>query len=155
MKTVARFVQTLSLGTWVGSILYFIAVVTRGAFAVLTPDQAGPLILFTLAGLHQLGMIAALAYLIAALGITKSIQGLTKPAPLGVILMLLLTLASQRVVLPRMETLRHQMVSVESTPPADPRRSAFDTLHRVSVDLESAVLLIGLLALFLTVRDTA
>jgi hypothetical protein len=150
MKSVARFLQALALGTWVGSIIYFVAVVTRGAFAVLTPDQAGPLIAITLAGLHQVGMIAALAYLVAAAAI--SIKALLRPPALCVILMLVLTVASQRLIISRMETLRREMISVESTPPADPRRAEFDKLHTISVDLESAVLLFGLAALFLTAR---
>jgi Domain of unknown function (DUF4149) len=153
MKNVARFIQSLALGTWVGSIIYFVAVVTRGAFAVVTPDQAGPLIAFTLAGLHELGIIAAVAYLIAAVAIAMSIKALIRPAALCVILMLLLTIASQRLVIPQMETLRHEMISVESTPPTDSRRAEFDRLHGISVDLESAVLLIGLAAIFLNARQ--
>lgn len=145
--------QALALGTWVGSILYFIAVVTRGAFAILTPDQAGPLIAFTLAGLHETGIIAAVVYLIAAAAIAMSIRALARPAALCVLAMLFLTLASQRIVIPRMETLRHEMISVESTPPSDPRRAEFDKLHAISVDLESGVLLIGLAALFLNARE--
>jgi Domain of unknown function (DUF4149) len=153
MKKIARFIQALALGTWVGSIIYFIAVVTRGAFAVLTPDQAGPLIAFTLAGLHEAGIIAAVAYLVAATSIAMSIKALARPAALCVLVMLFLTLASQRIVIPRMETLRHEMISVESTPPSDPRRTEFDRLHGISVDLESGVLLIGLAALFLNARE--
>jgi hypothetical protein len=153
LKNVARFLQALALGTWVGSIIYFIAVVTRGAFAVLTPDQAGPLIAFTLGGLHETGIIAAVAYLVAAAASARSIKALARPAALCVLVMLLLTLASQRTVIPRMETLRHEMISVESTPPSDPRRAEFDRLHGISVDLESAVLLIGLAAIFLDARD--
>jgi hypothetical protein len=153
LKNVARFMQALALGTWVGSILYFIAVVTRGAFAILTPEQAGPLIAFTLAGLHETGIIAAVVYLIATSAIAMSIKALARPAALGVLAMLFLTLASQRIVIPRMETLRHEMISVESTPPSDPRRAEFDKLHGISVDLESGVLLIGLAALFLNARE--
>jgi hypothetical protein len=153
LKNVARFMQALALGTWVGSIIYFIAVVTRGAFAVLTPDQAGPLIALTLAGLHEVGIVAAVVYLIAAAAIAMSIKALARPAALCVLVMLFLTLASQRAVIPRMETLRHEMISVESTSPSDPQRAEFDKLHGISVDLESAVLLIGLAALFLNARE--
>jgi len=153
LRNVARFIQALALGTWVGSIIYFIAVVTRGAFAVLAPDQAGPLIAFTLAGLHEVGIIAAVAYLVASAAIAMSIKALARPAAVCVLVMLLLTLASQRTVIPRMETLRREMISVESTPPSDPRRAEFDQLHGISVDLESAVLLIGLASLFLYARE--
>lgn len=153
--SILRFLKLFALGTWVGSIIYFVAIVTRGAFAVLTRDQAGLLVGFTLAGLHEIGIIAAIVYLIASLGLAMSIKALAKPAALGVILMLLLTLISQRMVIPRMETLRQQMGSVDSTPTTDPRRAEFDRLHGMSVDLEAGVLLIGLVALFLSVREQA
>jgi hypothetical protein len=153
MSHILRFLRVFALGTWVGSIIYFVAVVTRGAFAVLARDQAGLLVGFTLGGLHQLGVIAALVYLVAALGLGKSLKALVRPAALGVIVMVLLTIASQRIVIPRMDALRVEMTSVDATPASDPRRAEFDRLHGISVDLEGGVLLIGLVALFLTVRD--
>jgi hypothetical protein len=153
MDSVLQFVKILALGTWVGSIVYFVAIVTRGAFAVLTRDQAGDLVGFTLAGLHEIGVIAAVAYVIAAIGLEMSIKAVARPATLGVALMLLLTLGSQRMVVPRMDALRREMGSVDMTPPSDPRRSEFNRLHGVSVDLEAGILILGLAALFLTVRD--
>ena len=153
MSAALRFLRFLALGAWVGSILYFVAIVTRGAFAVLTRDQAGALVGFTLGGLHQLGIIAAIVFLIATIGLDTSFKSLARPAALGVVLMLLMTLASQRIVIPRMETLRRAMVSVDNTPFSDPRRAEFDRLHGISVDLEGAVLLVGLVALFLTSRE--
>jgi len=149
MNTVLRFVRFLALGSWVGSIIYFVAIVTRGAFAVLTRDQAGALVGFTLSGLHQLGIIAAIVFLITTIGLDTSFKSLARPASLGVLLMLLMTLASQRMVIPRMSTLRREMVSVDNTPLSDPRRAEFDRLHGISVDLEGGVLIIGLLSLFL------
>jgi hypothetical protein len=153
MKSILRFLQVLALGTWVGSIIYFVAVVTRGAFAVLARDQAGLMVGFTLAGLHQLGVVAAVVYMVAALALARSWRGLARPAALGVIVMLLLTLASQRIVIPRMDVLRLEMGSVDATPASDARRAEFDRLHGISVNLEGGVLLIGLAALFLTVRS--
>jgi hypothetical protein len=153
MSHTLRFLQVFALGTWVGSIVYFVVVVTRGAFAVLSRDQAGLLVGFTLSGLHELGIIAAVVYLVAALALGRSLQALVQPAALGVILMLLLTLYSQRIVIPRMAVLRTEMGSVDTTPGTDPRRAEFDKLHAISVRLEGGVLLIGLAALFLTVSD--
>ncbi|HXQ27134.1 MAG TPA: DUF4149 domain-containing protein [Candidatus Acidoferrales bacterium] len=154
MTHTLRFLRVFALGTWVGSIVYFVAVVTRDAFAVLpNRDLAGALVGSTLGGLHGLGVIAAVVYLVASLGLERSAKALARPAALGVILMLLLTLASQRFVIPRMAVLRTEMGSVDATPGSDPRRAEFDRLHSISVDLEGGVLVIGLVALFLTVRD--
>jgi Domain of unknown function (DUF4149) len=156
MSHILRFLQVFALGTWVGAIVYFAAVVTRGAFAVLpNADLAGALVGVTIKGLHGLGIIAAVVYLVASLGLSRSVRTLAQPAALGVILMLVLTLASQRIVLPRMNALRAQMGSVDATPREGPLRAEFDWLHRVSVQIESGVLLVGLAALFLTVRGGA
>ena len=67
--------------------------------------------------------------------------------------MILCTMASQYGVIARMDVLRAQMGSVDATPAENPLRVAFDRLHQYSVRLESAVLLSGLAALFLTARQ--
>ena len=153
MTQILRFLQLLALGSWVGSIVYFSSVVTVGAFRVLADrDQAGALVGYTLGGLHVFGMIAAIIYLLAALGLGRSLRALWAPAALGVILMFVLTLVSERIVIARMETLRTEMISVDATAVTNPLRAEFDRLHRVSVRLEGAVLLIGLVAFFLTVQ---
>jgi hypothetical protein len=66
-----------------------------------------------------------------------------------------LTIASQGYVIPKMAVLRNKMGSVDRTPASNPLRAEFDRLHSVSADLEGAVLLIGLAALFVTARGKA
>src|SRR3984957_11965345 len=110
-----RFLRMLALGTWVGSIIYFV-VITQGVFGVLPRDQAGVLVGYALGRLHWMGVIAAVFFLIASVAVGKALTALVRPAAIGVILMLLLTLASQRVVIPRMDVLRAQMGSVDATP---------------------------------------
>ncbi len=154
MTTILRFIQIFALGTWVGSIFYFSAAVAPGAFRVLSnPDQAGAVVQFTLGRLHMLGVVAAVLYLFASIALAQSFKGLVRPAAIGVMLMLLLTLTSQRLVTPRLAALRGQMGSVAATPKTDPFRLEFDRLHGFSVKIEGAVLLIGFAALFLTVRE--
>jgi hypothetical protein len=149
-----RFLRVFPLGAWLGAIVYFIAVVTRDAFAVLpNRDVAGVFVGSTLGGLHGMGIVAGVIYLLASLTLAKSIWALRRPAAVGVIVMLLLTIGSQRLVMPRMAVLRTEMVSVNAAPSSDPRRAEFDRLHGISVDLEAGVLLVGLLALFLTVQE--
>ncbi|MGC2418844.1 MAG: DUF4149 domain-containing protein [Candidatus Acidiferrales bacterium] len=153
MNQILRFLRVLALGAWIGAIIYFAAVVTQGAFSVLpSQDEAGLLVGFTLGGLHLMGLIAAAIFIAASVAMTKSLKAFVEPAVIGVILMAVLTIASQGYVIPRMNVLRTQMVSIQATPGNDPRRAAFDRLHSASVDLEGAVLLIGLAALFLSTR---
>jgi len=154
MRTFFRFLRLLALGCWIGAIVYFVAVVTRGAFAVLsTHEEAGLLVGYALSGLHMIGLVAAAVFMIASLARRKFVRAFVEPVVLGVILMAALTAGSQYIVNPRMDALRRQMGSVEATPPTDPRRAEFDRLHSTSVDLEGAVLVIGLVALFLAGRD--
>jgi Domain of unknown function (DUF4149) len=154
MNQITRFLRVLALGAWIGAIVYFAAVVTQGAFSVLpSQDEAGLLVGFTLGGLHLMGLIAAAIFILASVAMTKSLKAFVEPAAIGVILMAALTIASQDYVIPRMNVLRTQMVSIQATPGNDPRRVEFDRLHRASVDLEGAVLLLGLAALFLTTRE--
>jgi Domain of unknown function (DUF4149) len=153
MTNIPRFVQVVALGAWVGSIFYFNAAVAPGAFRVLSnSDQAGALVMFTLGRLHLLGVVAAVLYLLAAMGLARTLKGLIRPEVIGVIVMLLLTIVSQQVVMRRMQVLRVQIRSVAATSTSNPLRVQFDRLHGVSADIEGSVLLIGLVTLFLTVR---
>jgi uncharacterized membrane protein len=154
MNNFLKFLQVLALGTWLGAIFYFSAVVAPTAFAVLpTKDDAGLLVGHTLSQLHALGLIAAVAFLIAGGAIAGSIRAFSKPGMIGVVLMVLLTAISQNKVTHRMNELRTSMGSVEKTAADDPRRVEFDKLHGVSVGLEGAVFLIGIASLYLTVKS--
>jgi uncharacterized protein DUF4149 len=154
VATTLRFLQFFSLGAWVGSILYFSFVVTRGAFSVLpNSDLAGALVGYTLAKLHMIGIMAGVIYLLATAVSERSVEALAHPAALLVFAMIVLTIVSQYGVIARMDVLRAQMGSIEATAASNSLRAAFDRLHQYSVWLESAVLLSGLVALFLTARQ--
>jgi len=153
MNQFLHFIRVLALGAWIGAIVYFAAVVTQGAFAVLpSRDEAGLLVGFTLGGLHLMGVISAAIFVIASIALRKSFRAFVEPVVLGVILMAALTIVSQSYVIPKMAVLRGQMGSVDATAASDHRRAEFDRLHTISVDLEGAVLLIGLAATYLAAR---
>ena len=153
MAVTLRFLQFLSLGCWLGSIIFFI-VLTGGIFSVMpTKDLAGVVVGYSLARLHILGLVAGCVYLIATASLEKSVGALARPAALLVFVMILCTMASQYGVIARMDALRTQMGSVDATPVDHPLRVMFDRLHQYSVWLESAVLFSGLAALFLTARQ--
>ncbi len=154
MSSILRALEFLSLGIWLGGIIFLSFVVAPGAFATLgNRDLAGAAVALALGRLHVLGMIAGLVYLAARATLARSLAALAAPAALAVILMLLLTLVSQQSVSPRLAHLRVEMGSVERTPAHHPLRVEFSRLHRLSVGLELAVLLAGLAALFLSVAE--
>ena len=153
MASTLRFLQFFSLGTWIGSIVYFI-VFTQGIFPVVNNnDLTGALVGYALGRLHIMGIVAGVVYLLSTAAVEKSVGGLVRPAALLVFLMLVCTMISQYGVIARMDMLKLQMGSVSATPADNPLRASFDRLHVYSVRLESAVLLSGLVALFLTARQ--
>jgi hypothetical protein len=152
MTTLVRFLQFLTLGTWIGSVLYFGAIVAPAAFSVLTLDQAGSLVGITLGRLHLMGIVAGVIYLLVTALAARSAAALLRPASLLVIIMLVLTFVSQYWVSETMNALRGQMGSVAATPATSELRASFDRLHGISVRLEMAVLIAGLLALAFTSR---
>lgn len=109
---------------------------------------------YSLGRLHYAGIFLGLFFLIARLARTRDFGSFTSAAALCVVLMVLLTAASQFTVSNRMEALKKQMVSVQNTPENDPRRVEFNRLHHLSVRYEGAVLLLGLAGMFLLVRES-
>ncbi len=154
MSTLLRYLEFLSLGIWLGSVVYLSFVVAPGAFATLgSRDQAGAVVGMALGRLHVLGLIAGAIFLVSRVTLARAISAMVTPAALTVALMLVLTLISQYGVAPRMAHLRAEMGSVDGTPQDFPLRVQFNRLHRASVRLEVAVLLVGLAALFFLVRE--
>ena len=132
--------------------MIFFGFVARVLFHTLkSPDDAGNIVAILLWGLHMLGIVAAIVYLVVALASARSWKSLVQPASILVELMLLVTLVSQLWIMPTMDHLRQQMGSYASTAANNPLRMQFDHLHVVSVRLEMSVLIAGIVALFLTV----
>ena len=151
MTTVWRFLKVFTLGTWVGSMIFFGFVAGTLFSQLKNPDDAGNIVAILLWGLHILGIVAAIVYLVVALISARSWKGLVQPASILVELMLLVTLVSQLWIMPTMDHLRQQMGSYASTAANNPLRMQFDHLHVISVRLEGGVLILGVIALLLTV----
>ena len=64
--------------------------------------------------------------------------------------MLALTLLSQFWIIPRMDMLRASVSDFATVPLDNPARVQFDALHVWSTRVEGAVLLLGLIAIYLT-----
>ena len=151
MTTIWRFLKVFTLGTWVGAMIFFGFVAGTLFMQLKSPDEAGNIVGILLWGLHILGIVAAIIYLLVALIAARSWKGLVQPASILVGLMLIATLVSQLWIVHTMDTLRQQMGSYASTPASSPLRQQFDHLHVLSVRLETGVLIAGIVALFLTV----
>jgi len=156
MSILLRTFEFLGLGIWLGSDVFLSFVVAPGAFGVLASrDQAGAIVGYSLTRMHLLGIALGLVVLLARLVRTRTFAGLAGAAALCVGLMILLTVVSQIAVSPKMAALRVRMGSIQATAADSPLLAEFAKLHRVSVSLESGVLLAGFAAMYLMVRELA
>jgi hypothetical protein len=110
---------------------------------------------FALTRMHIGGIICGVIFLVARLARTRSFANLVTPAGLCVLVMVAATLISQLTVSAKMAALRTQMGSIQATNADNPLLAEFSRLHSISVSLESVVLLAGVAAMFLLVREAA
>jgi uncharacterized membrane protein len=151
-----RTLEFLALSIWLGSDIFLSFVVAPGAFSILASrDQAGAIVGYSLTRMHWLGVICGLALLLLRLLRTRSVGSLAAPGAVCVEAMIVLTIICQGAVSPKMAALRVQMGSIEATAAGNPALAEFAKLHRVSVSLESGVLLAGFAALYFLVREAS
>jgi uncharacterized membrane protein len=157
MTSFLRTIEFLALSVWLGSDVFLSFVVAPGAFRVLAPnrDQAGAIVGFSLTRMHLGGIALGVLFLLVRLVRSRSFASLITPAAICVGLMIALTAISQFTVSAKMATLRVQMGSIQATSGDSPLLAEFSRLHRVSVSLESGVLLAGIAAMYLMVRELA
>jgi hypothetical protein len=157
MTSILRTVEFLALSLWLGSDVFLSFVVAPGAFRVLAPnrDQAGAMVGFSLTRMHLGGIALGVAFLLVRLIRTRSFAGLVTPAAVCVVLMIALTAISQYAVSAKMAVLRVHMGSIQATSAKSPLLNEFSRLHSISVSLESGVLLAGIAAVYLMVRELA
>jgi uncharacterized membrane protein len=154
MSTLLRTIEFLGLSLWLGSDVFLSFVVAPGAFRILASrDQAGAMVGFGLWWMHMIGVACGIAILLARVLRMRTGSSLAAPAALCVLLMIGLTVVSQHAVSPKMAALRVQMGSIQATAADSPLLAEFGKLHRISVSLESGVLLAGLAAMYLMVKE--
>ena len=149
-----RFLMLLSLIVWLGGLIFF-PVVAQTAFTVLpTRHLAGNVVGRSLGILHWMAIFSGLVFLLSSLAYNRMNTGTFHAFALRhvmICLMLLLTLISQFGIIPRMDTLRASIGGeIDSVPIDNTARVQFDSLHVCSERIEQAVLLMGLVVVYLT-----
>jgi len=149
-----RFLMLISLVAWIGGLVFFAFVLAPTAFQVLPNTHlAGNVVGRALGKLHWLAIFSGIVFLISSLLYSRVTQGsahVFAARHVLIILMLALTLFSQYWIISRMDTLRVKVSDFAAVPLNDPARMQFDTLHAWSTRVEGAVLLLGLVAVYLT-----
>ncbi|MGB2603250.1 MAG: DUF4149 domain-containing protein [Candidatus Sulfotelmatobacter sp.] len=152
-----RFLMLLSLICWIGGLIFFAFVLAPTAFSVLpTTHLAGNVVGRALGKLHWIGFVSGIVYLISSLLYSRVIDGTAHVFAVRHVLlclMLALTLISQFGIIPRMDVLRASLGEVSAAPIDNPERVQFDALHVWSTRVEGAVLLLGLIVVYLTAQQ--
>jgi uncharacterized membrane protein len=149
-----RFLMLLSLVVWIGGLIFFAFVLAPTAFQVLPNTHlAGNVVGRSLGKLHWIAVVAGFVFLISSLFFSRITDGTAHvfaARHVLIVLMLALTLFSQFWIIPRMDTLRAQVSDFAAVPLNNPLRVQFDALHVWSTRVEGAVLVLGLVAVYLT-----
>jgi uncharacterized membrane protein YhhN len=151
-----RFLMLLSLVAWIGGLMFFAFVLAPTVFAPgVLPNThlAGNVVGRALGKLHWIAIVSAIIFLVSSLLYSRITEGTSHVFAIRhilICLMLGLTMLSQFWIIPRMDTLRASVSDFATVPPDNPARVQFDALHVWSTRVEGAVLLLGLIAIYLT-----
>jgi uncharacterized membrane protein len=155
-----RFLMLLSLVVWIGGLIFFVAVLAPTAFSIpaVLPNThlAGNVVRSALSKLHWIAIASGIVFLATSLlysRITDGTAHVFAARHVLLCLMLALTLVSQFGIMPRMDTWRASLGDVNAAPVDNPQRIQFDALHVWSTRVEGAVLLLGLVVVYLTARS--
>jgi uncharacterized membrane protein len=157
-----RFLMLLSLVVWIGGLIFFAFVLAPTAFSIPTvlPNThlAGNVVGRALSKLHWIAIFSGIVFLISSTLYNRLVDGtphVFATRHILLCLMLALTLISQFGIIPRMDTLRASLGEVSAAPIDSPARIQFDALHVWSTRVEGAVLLLGLVVVYLTAQQLA
>jgi hypothetical protein len=153
-----RFLMLLSLVVWLGGLIFFAFVLAPTVFSPgLLPSRqmAGSIVGRSLDRLHYMAIVSGTVFLIASMLYSRIGFGNARPLAARhvlIVLMLLLTVISQFAISPRMHAIRAEAGVIDDLPSDNPPRMEFDRLHVWSEKFEVAVLLLGLVALYVTAQ---
>lgn len=160
-KRVSAFaggVSLLLLSLWLGAAIFFSAVVAPAAFEALRGfhvanmnEIAGTIVTRALSVINVSGVVISLSLLLlTVIAERKNMKVSFFAGTFALTLMGLATAVGHWVVAARMRGLRLAMVAIDQVSPADPRRIAFNNLHRYSVLLLTLAMLAAIAAIILT-----
>jgi uncharacterized protein DUF4149 len=153
-----RFLMVLSLVAWIGGVIFLAFVEAPTVFSpglLPTRHVAGSIVGRSLDLLHYMAIVSGVVFLIASMLYNRMASGTARPLAarhLLIVLMLLLTMISQFAISPKMHTLRAEIGVIDNVPLDNPQRREFDRLHVWSEKFEEAVLLLGLVAIYVTAQ---
>ena len=156
--SLVRFLMLLSLVVWVGGLIFFAFVLAPTVFhpGILPSRQlAGNVVNRSLGILHWMGLACGVVFAATSMINARVVDGAAQPFALRNLLiyaMIALTLLAMFGIASRMAVLRNEMVFIDAVPHDDARRIEFNRLHVWSTRVEGAVMLLGLVLVYVTAR---
>jgi Domain of unknown function (DUF4149) len=153
--SVLRFLMLLCLSVWLGALVFFPLLAQTSFSSLPSAHLAGIVVRGSLIKLHWMGMFCGIVFLVCSWMYNRTALGDARTFSLShvaVVCMLTLTAVSQFIIIPRMDTLRTQGGEIATLSVDNPIRQSFASLHAWSTRLESVVLLLGLVLLYITSR---
>jgi hypothetical protein len=153
-----RFLTLLAVSLWLGALIFFPVVAQTSFSSLPSAHLAGMVVRGSLIRLHWMGLACGVVFLGCSLLYSRLTLGNARALSLShvaIVSMLALTAVSQFMIIPRMDTLRAQAGEITTLSADNPIRQSFDSLHSWSTRLETIVLLLGLLLLYMTSRRPA
>jgi len=154
--SLVRYLMLLSLVVWVGGLIFFAFVLAPTVFSVLPTRQlAGNVVNRSLGILHWMALSCGIVFAVTSMIDARVVNGVAEPFALRNLIiygMIILTLVGMFVIQSRMWALRQQMGIIDDLPHDNALRIEFNRLHHWSTRIETAVLVLGLAALYLVAR---
>jgi hypothetical protein len=153
-----RFLMVLTLVVWLGGVIFLAFVEAPTVFSpglLPTRHMAGSILGRSLDLLHYMAIASGIIYLFASMLYSRMSTGTPRRLAarhLLIVSMLILTLISQFAISPKMHALRAEVGVIDEVPLDNPQRREFDRLHAWSEKFEETVLLLGLVAIYVTAQ---
>ena len=151
-NVILRFIYLLSVALWIGGMAFFSFLAAPSIFKVLPREEAGRVVSDIFPKYYWQGIICGAIALATsvALGMRErwNILLIVRTIMIGV--MMIGVLYSVVVLQPKIQAVKAQITSFESLSPTDPLRLEFGRLHGRSFSVNAAVLLLGVIVVFVT-----
>jgi|ERR671918_1812332 uncharacterized membrane protein len=151
-NVILRFIYLLSVALWIGGMAFFSFLAAPSIFKVLPREEAGRMVSDIFPKYYWQGIICGAIALATsvALGMRErwNILLIVRTIMIGV--MMIGVLYSVVVLQPKIQAVKAQITSFESLSPTDPLRLEFGRLHGRSFSVNAAVLLLGVIVVFVT-----
>ena len=149
---------------WIGAAIFFAAAVAPALFSVLRAaglvnanELAGSIVTRLLGLVNRSGFEIALFLLVTGFFVNRTRRPLAQVAEMiSLAIMAIMTVINHWVISARLQDLRRAMGgAIDQVAASDPRRMAFDSLHRYSVAVMAVALVAAVVAFVLASRRQA